>query len=212
MFGIAKEKLPSPVQLSRPTKISAPMPAASRPGRSTTLIVVPARPAASMSRKAPVIGRAEQGRDGREAAGARDHPDRGLGCVLLHQPHREHAEAAADGDQGRLRPEDGSQAQGRQRGHDDAGQVPRVGRPAGLEALSRLVAGGAVQVLQGQARRSDRSAAAGAPATRRRGPETQILGKADEHEVLGLAHEREEEVGDAATGTPTTAARTSSPT
>ena len=54
--GMAREKVPSPVQLSRPTKISEPIPAASRPGSSTTPIMAPASPDASISRKAPRMG------------------------------------------------------------------------------------------------------------------------------------------------------------
>ncbi len=54
--GMVSEKLPSPVQLSSPTKMSDPMPAATRPGTSTSPIVGPARPEASMSRNAPSSG------------------------------------------------------------------------------------------------------------------------------------------------------------
>ena len=52
----AREKLPRPVQLSSPTKTSAPMPEASSPGRATRLSVAPPIPAASMIRKAPSTG------------------------------------------------------------------------------------------------------------------------------------------------------------
>ena len=52
----ASEKVPRPVQLSRPRKTSAPMPDASRPGSATRLRVAPAMPAASMMRKAPSSG------------------------------------------------------------------------------------------------------------------------------------------------------------
>ena len=53
---IAREKDPSPVQLSRPMKTRAPMPEASRPGSATRLSVTPPMPAASMIRKAPSSG------------------------------------------------------------------------------------------------------------------------------------------------------------
>jgi len=52
--------VPSPVQLSRPTKISAPIPAASSPGSSTTPSMGPPSPDASISRKA--LGRGDPNR------------------------------------------------------------------------------------------------------------------------------------------------------
>src|SRR4051794_9708500 len=50
------ENSPRPVQLLRPTKTSAPIPDASRPGSATRLSVGPATPAVSMIRKAPSSG------------------------------------------------------------------------------------------------------------------------------------------------------------
>jgi len=52
----ASEKLPRPVQLSKPMKTSAPMPEASRPGSATKLSVIPPIPAASMIKNAPSTG------------------------------------------------------------------------------------------------------------------------------------------------------------
>ena len=54
--GIASESVPSPVHCPRPMKMSVPMPAERRPGTSTTLIIGPAMPITSMSRKAPTTG------------------------------------------------------------------------------------------------------------------------------------------------------------
>ena len=54
--GSASEKVPSPVQLSRPTKTSAPMPEASSPGSATRLSVAPLTPATSMIRNAARSG------------------------------------------------------------------------------------------------------------------------------------------------------------
>ena len=56
MCGMARENVPKPVSLSSPTKMSAPTPAASSPGASTTLIMPPPMPAASSSRNAPTSG------------------------------------------------------------------------------------------------------------------------------------------------------------
>ena len=54
--GMAREKVPSPVQASRPMKTRLPTPAASRPGTRTTPSIGPPRPDASMSRNAPTMG------------------------------------------------------------------------------------------------------------------------------------------------------------
>ncbi len=54
--GIASENVPSPVQLSRPMKMSVPMPADSRPGNSVSTSIGPPSPDASISRKAPARG------------------------------------------------------------------------------------------------------------------------------------------------------------
>ena len=56
MSGTANENVPKPVQLSSPTKISDPTPAASRPGTSTTPMSGPPSPAASINKKAPTMG------------------------------------------------------------------------------------------------------------------------------------------------------------
>ncbi len=56
MSGIARENVPKPVRLSSPTKMSEPMPAASKPGTKTTPIMAPPSPAASISRNAPASG------------------------------------------------------------------------------------------------------------------------------------------------------------
>ena len=54
--GNDREKVPSPVQESRPMKISDPTPAATRPGTSTSPSVGPPSPEASISRNAPSRG------------------------------------------------------------------------------------------------------------------------------------------------------------
>ena len=54
--GSASENVPKPVSESSPMKMSVPIPAASRPGSSTTPSIAPPRPDASRSRKAPSSG------------------------------------------------------------------------------------------------------------------------------------------------------------
>ena len=85
------------------------MPAASNPGTSTTPRIAPPIPAASISRNAPDDRRAEERADRSKAAGPADHGDRHRGRVTLDKPHRQDAEAAADRDQRRLRPEHNAQ-------------------------------------------------------------------------------------------------------
>ena len=53
---MASENVPSPVQWPRPMNTSAPMPDASSPGTSTSSIVGPPSPPASISRNAPTMG------------------------------------------------------------------------------------------------------------------------------------------------------------
>ena len=55
-FGTASEKVPKPVRLSRPTKISEPMPAASSPGTRITPSMGPPIPATSIRRNAAGSG------------------------------------------------------------------------------------------------------------------------------------------------------------
>ncbi len=54
--GRARENVPWPVQESKPTKMSHPIPAASSPGTSTSPSMGPPRPDASISRKALLRG------------------------------------------------------------------------------------------------------------------------------------------------------------
>jgi hypothetical protein len=54
--GSASEDVPRPVQLPRPTKTSAPIPEASKPGNTTRVSVAPPIPATSMIRNAPRTG------------------------------------------------------------------------------------------------------------------------------------------------------------
>ena len=53
---MASENVPSPVQASRPTNTSEPTRPTSSSGTSTTCIIAPPRPEASIRRNAPVKG------------------------------------------------------------------------------------------------------------------------------------------------------------
>ena len=106
---MASDSVPNPVQLSSPTKMRDPMPAASNPGTSTTPRIAPPIPAASISRNAPTIGEPRSVLIAAKLPAAADHCDRHRGRVTLDKPHRQDAEAAADRDQRRLRPEHNAQ-------------------------------------------------------------------------------------------------------
>ena len=163
----ASEKVPRPVQLSRPTKTSAPMPEASSPGSATRLSVTPPMPATSMIRNAP-----SSGEPSRVLIAAKLPADAMIvraigGASFFEQVHGQRGESAADGDQRRLGAEDRAQAQRGQRGEDDAGQLAVDRRTAaGLEAEGRRVAAVARQVADRQRRSAARRAPARAPATR----------------------------------------------
>ncbi len=110
----------------------------------------PAEPGGLHQQERPDERRAEQRADRGEASRRPDHGHRLRRRVLLDEMHGEHAEAAADRDQRRLRPEHDAEAQGRQRRDHDAGQVDREHRAARLESFGRLVTGGAGEVANRQ--------------------------------------------------------------
>ncbi len=119
----ASEKVPRPVQASSPTKTSAPMPEASRPGSATRLRVAPAMPAASMMRKAPSSGEPSSVLIGGEAAGGRHDRHRHRRGVPLDQAHGQGRQPAADGDERRLGAEHRPEPERGERGEHDAGEV-----------------------------------------------------------------------------------------
>ncbi len=129
----ASENVPRPVQASSPTKTSAPMPEASRPGSATRLRVAPAMPAASMMRKAPSSGEPSS-----VLTAAKLPADAMIvtaigGASRLGQAHGQGRQPAADGDERRLRAEDRPEPERGERGEHDAGEVA-----AGRRAPSRL--------------------------------------------------------------------------
>ena len=126
----ASEKVPRPVQLSRPRKTRAPMPEASSPGRATRLSVAPAMPAASMMRNAPSSGEPSRVLTAAKLpAEAMTVSAIGVASFLTSRTVSGR-EAGADGDERCLGAEHRAQAQGRERRQDDAGQVPVDRRPA----------------------------------------------------------------------------------
>ncbi len=85
-------------------------------------------------------GRAEQRADGGEAAGRADQGDALRRSIVLDQVHPPGRDAAAEGDQRRLRAQDRSERQGHQRSGRDAGQVPGRRRPGRPEAVDGRLA------------------------------------------------------------------------
>ncbi len=149
--GITSDTDPSPTSESSPTKISAPIPAASSPGTSTREPARPAIPDASSSRNAPSRGEPEQRAHRREAAG-RAHDGDGLGGgVPLDQLHRPGAERRAHRDQRSLRAEDHAQREGGERGQEDPQQLARGRRIVRVEAVRRRLPAPAGEVADGEA-------------------------------------------------------------
>ena len=104
MFGTASEKRPEPGPAVEADEDRAqPTPAASRPGTQHDAEHRAAEAGRLHQQERADERRAEQRADRGEAAGGADHGTRLRGCVPLDQLHREHAEAAADRDQRRLR-------------------------------------------------------------------------------------------------------------
>ena len=123
---MASENVPSPVRLSRPTKMSAPTPEASSPGSSTRPIMGPPSPDASISKNAPVMGDPSRVLMAAKlpAAPSTLTPCSGTGAP----PGRlggQHRQAAAERDERHLGANHGAEGQRRQRRADDAGQLDR---------------------------------------------------------------------------------------
>ena len=95
-------------------------------------------------------GRAQKGADGGEAARGPDHEHGLRGGVLLHEPHDQHGEAAADGDERGLGADHGAEGQRGEGGEDDAGEERGLRGAVVLEPVGRGVATGAGQLLDGE--------------------------------------------------------------
>ena len=130
--------------------MSEPTPAASRPGTSTTPSIGPPIPATSIIRNAPGSGDPSSVLMAAKLPAA---PITVLACAgasFLTRCTARTPRPLPIAMQRRLRAEHDPEAEGGERGEDDAGQVDRPDR-ARLEALRRLVPGGARQVADGEA-------------------------------------------------------------
>ena len=181
---------------SRPRKISAPMPAESSPGTSTTPSIGPPSPAASSSRNAPSSG------DPNSALIAAKLPAVAItvlacgGRVARGEAHREHAEPAADRDQRRLRAEHRAERERGERGEEDARQLDRGQRAAGLEPVGGRVAAGARQVADRQRHEQPREREQRQRPPDRRGIEPERVRQVVEQQLLQLRDQLEEPVRD----------------
>ena len=138
MPGRASENVPSPVRLSRPMKMSEPIPAASSPGSSTTPSIGPPSPDASISKNAPVRGDPSSVLTAAKAPGDTQHPGRLVRHIAPPgQPDDQGGQPAAERDQRHLRAEHGAEDQRRQRRQDDAGQLDRGRRRMHGESARR---------------------------------------------------------------------------
>ena len=118
------ENEPNPVRLSSPTKINAPIPAASRPGNQDHSIIGPPNPAISIKEGADERRAQERGNGG-EAPRDTDHHHGHRRCIPLEQVHGEDAEPTPDGDQRRLRAHDRAQAERGEGRHNNAEELDR---------------------------------------------------------------------------------------
>ena len=172
------------------------MPAASSPGHEHQFQRRPAQPGRLHQQERAEQRRAEQRADGREAARGGQHGRDPGRRVLLGQPHRDHAQAAAQRDQRGLRAEHHAQAQRGQGGQHHAGKLRGPGRPLPrLEAVGRRVAAPAGQVADGQPDQDpgDRQRQQRPP--RRLALEAHGLGQVGEHPALRLAGQGQEAPG-----------------
>ena len=103
------------------------MPAASRPGISTSSIMVPPSPVASISRNAPVSGEPSRVAMAAKLPAAATTVWVRAGASRLASRTAKTPEPSAQGDQRGLGAEDHAQAQGREGGEHDAGQLDGAG-------------------------------------------------------------------------------------
>ena len=127
-LGIASENVPSPVQASRPMKMSEPTPAARRPGTRTSSSMAPAIPDASMRRKA-----ASSGEPNSVLIAAKLPAAATIGAgpgrsVPLGEPDGADGKPAAERDQRRLGPQHYAEAQRGQCRERHPGKLDRQGR------------------------------------------------------------------------------------
>ena len=125
----ASENVPRPVQESRPRKTSGADAGREKSGKGDQAQRHAADAGGLHDQERAEDRGAEQGADRREAAGRGHDGQRHRRRVLLEQAHGQRGEAAADRDQRRLRPEHRAQAQGREGGEDDAGELAVAGGP-----------------------------------------------------------------------------------
>ena len=190
------EKVPNPVRLSSPTKIKAPTPAESKPGKQHQLHHRTAQPGHLHEEEGADDGRAQQRGDGGEAPGDTDHHHRHRWCVPLEQVYRENAETAPDRDQGCFRTQHGAEAQRGEGRGDNAEELDGRHRPSGLESLRGLVAPGSGEVANGQ---SDEKPAQRQPRQRppqRLAVESEAVRKVGEDLLLHPGDSLQEEIGD----------------
>ncbi len=123
---MAKENVPNPVNESRPTKTRVPMPAARSPGTRTRPSIGPPSPTASMRRNAPAMGEPKSVLMAAKLPAAAMTVMRGGGSFPPGQAHGDDAQRSPDGDERGLGPEDDTEAQRGQSGHEYAGEVDRA--------------------------------------------------------------------------------------
>ena len=193
--GMAREKVPRPVQAFSPMKMSEPMPAASRPGTSTSPSIGPPSPDASISRNAPMMG----------------EPSSVLMAAKLPAEARTAAAWSGTSRRAARRASTTSPPPMAMRGASGPSTAPKIkvaraarmtpgswaGRrgPVGLESFRRGRAAGAGQVPDGQPGQDAAHRQHGQRPPQRLGPEAQAVRKMGEDLRLEVVDQREEAVG-----------------
>ena len=139
-FGTASEKSPTPVRRADADEDQGADAGGQQPGEQHQRGRGPAEPDRLHEQERSEQRGAQQGGDGREAARAADDRQRLGGGVALDEPDDQRRDPAAQGDERRLRADDGAEAERRQRGEEDAGQLDGRRRRPGLEPVGRASA------------------------------------------------------------------------
>ena len=135
--------------------------------------------------------RAEDDRDGGEAAGRGEHGHELRRCVAPDEAHRVHREAGAERDEGRLGAEDEPEADGRPRGQHHARDDARLGA-AHLQAVGRHMPSRSRQADDRERHRQAGDAEHEQVPPRRNRVPPEAVRQIREQPLLGVVHDLEE--------------------
>ena len=181
----------SPLQWDMPMKTSEPTPAAIRPGHQDQGKRRATEPGGLDDEDGGHDRRAEDDRDGCEAAGRGEHGHELRRCVAPDEVHRVHREPGAERDEGRLGAEDEPEADARPPGQHHARDDARLGA-AHLQAVGRHMPSRSRQADDRERHRQAGDAEHEQIPPRRNRVPPEVVRQIREQPLLGVVHDLEE--------------------